>query len=650
VIRRAAIASLLLAATLAFGQEKLAADSPRTTSAGATFTAPVQWTVSSRANVIILETPEGDGKIAVVDVEAPDAPAAVDAAWKAYRPDNKRPLKLATPQPPRTGWEERHVFDYETSPNERIVVYASAFRAGKQWLVLVAEIPEPTYEKRLSQVGLVLQSTRPKGYEKESFAGRKAHPLDAQRIEVLKKFVEDGMKKLDVPGVGLALLDRGKVAWEGGIGVKELGKPEKVDADTLFIAASNTKALATLLIARLVDEKKLRWDQPVIDAYPRFKLGDEQTTKSVLVKHLICACTGMPRQDMEWIFEYKDATPESSMKLLGTMQPTSKFGELFQYSNLMAAAAGYLGGSIVEPKQELGAAFDAAMQKKVFAPLGMTRTTFDFRQALKANHASPHGLDPDGVPRVLLQDFNYSVVPVRPAGGVWTSAHDLALYVRMELARGKLPNGTRFLSEENLLARQAPQVNVGEDITYGMGLFRDTRWGVPMIRHGGDLFGYHSDMMWFPEHGVGAVILTNGDHGYALRGPLLRRIAELMFDGKPEAESQVDLAAKNFKAERAKARERLEIPPDPAVGEKLAAHYDSKELGSVDVRRAGKSVVFDVGEWKSAVASRKNDDGSISFVTIDPAITGLEFVVAEREGKRAMIVRDAQHEYVFRER
>jgi hypothetical protein len=58
----------------------------------------------------------------------------------------------------------------------------------------------------------------------------------------------------------------------------------------------------------------------------------------VLVKHLICACTGVPRQDMEALFEFKDATPASSMKLLGTMQPTSRFGEVFQYSNLMAAA------------------------------------------------------------------------------------------------------------------------------------------------------------------------------------------------------------------------------------------------------------------------------------------------------------------------
>ena len=152
------------------------------------------------------------------------------------------------------------------------------------------------------------------------------------------------MRELGVPGVGFSLIDAGKVVFEGGLGVRELGKPAKVDRDTLFIAASNTKAMTTLLLARLVDEKKLDWDQPVTQIDPGFKLGDADTTSRVLVKHLICACTGLPRQDLEWIFEFSRATPASSMALLATMQPTSKFGEVFQYSNLMAAAAGEVQG------------------------------------------------------------------------------------------------------------------------------------------------------------------------------------------------------------------------------------------------------------------------------------------------------------------
>jgi CubicO group peptidase (beta-lactamase class C family) len=295
------------------------------------------------------------------------------------------------------------------------------------------------------------------------------------------------MKKLDIPGASLALLDSGRVVFEGGLGVRELGKPELVNADTLFMAASNTKGMTTLLLARLVDQGKLRWDEPVIEAYPTFKLGDADVTRKLLVKHLICACTGLPRQDLEWIFEFKNATPESSLALLGTMQPTSSFGEVFQYSNLMATAAGYVGAHLYGPNSDLGSAYDKAMQSLVFTPLGMSSTTFDMARALKLNHASPHGDDVDGKPHVANMAFNYSVMPHRPAGGVWTSAHDLIKYVQLEIARGKLPDGTRLVSEQNLLMRRQPQIATGENQSYGMGLMEDKTWGATVIHHGGSM-------------------------------------------------------------------------------------------------------------------------------------------------------------------
>src|SRR6185436_11301678 len=97
-------------------------------------------------------------------------------------------------------------------------------------------------------------------------------------------------------------------------------------------------------------------------------------------------------------------------------------GEVFQYSNLMAAAAGFIGGSKAVPGKEWGAAYDEAMQTKVFDPLGMKTTTFDFAKALKGNVAMPHGEDVDGQPMRAPIGLNTSIVPVRPAGGVWTSS------------------------------------------------------------------------------------------------------------------------------------------------------------------------------------------------------------------------------------
>ena len=83
--------------------------------------------------------------------------------------------------------------------------------------------------------------------------------------------------------------------------------------------------------------------------------------------------------------------------------------------------------------------------------------------------------------------------------------------------------------------RREPQIPIGEDQTYGMGLEVNNHWGIPIVHHGGSLFGYKSDWMILPESGIGAVLLTNSDNGGSLLGPLMRRLVEIVYDAKPEA-------------------------------------------------------------------------------------------------------------------
>jgi CubicO group peptidase (beta-lactamase class C family) len=625
----------------------LAADTPMSTSNGATFTAPVGWSVTSGANRVLLAPPEPDSRLVLVDLHAPDAAAAVAAGWASYRADANRPLRLVTPQAPYNGWVERHIFHYETSPNEKAVIYALAWRAGPDWTVTIVEASRSTFQKRNAGFSLVVESLRAKGYQREMFSGRKAHPLDADRIALLTTFVRDVMGQFDIPGVALALIDDGKVVFQEGLGVRTLGMPDPVDADTLFLAASNTKAMTTLLLAELVDEHKLRWDQPVTEVYPKFRLGSADTTRQVLVKHLLCACTGLPRQDFEWLFNYGAATPASSLESLAAMQPTSGFGDAYQYSNVMAGAAGYVAASVVNPGQELGAAYDEAMRSRVFGPLGMSHTTFDFAKAMSGNFASPHGDDVNGRTTLARMDNNYSVVPVRPAGGMWTSARDLSKYLQMELALGVAADGTHLVSQESLLERRKKQVQMGEDTAYGMGLVIDTRNGIPVVHHGGNLFGYKSDMVFLPDHGVGAVVLTNSDTGGYLTGLLRRRLLEVLFDGKPSAVEQAKVALGQRSASIAKNRERLVVPADAAVVSTLAAHYVSPILGELRVRAQDGATVFDFGTWRSVMASRQNNDGTTSLISINPTIAGFTFVVGERDGRRTLVIREAQHEYAF---
>ena len=622
-------------------------DTPWADTDGNTFIVPAEWKVSTSGTMTVLSAPEGDSHIAFVDVSANTNDAARDAAWKAYKPDAKWPLLTTTDAPDRDGWTKGKNYVYQTSPNEKRVVQVGTRFANGRYCAIVIDLAEPTAEKRGGQIGKIFNHLYPKGYSHESFKGKTAAKLDAAKLEALKKFVTDAEQATGVPGVSFGVIQDGKVVWAGGIGVRELGKKEPVDDKTLYMIASNTKSLTTLMLAKLVDANKLTWDEAVTQVLPQFKLGSDEVTKQVQVKHLICACTGMPRQDLEWILEWKGSTPESVLKALGTMVPTSKFGELFQYSNLMAAAGGYAGGHAMYPKLELGAAYDKAMQTLVFDPLGMKATTFDYGKALRGNHAMPHGIDIDGKPARDLMEENYAIISARPAGAAWSNVDDLLKYVAMELAEGKLPDGKQYIAKDPLFARRIPNVAVGADAAYGMGLFLHTKYDVTVIDHGGDLIGYHSDMMWIPAANVGAVILTNGDLGPAIRGQFQRKLLEVLYDGKPEADENVATAAKNFFKAHEAARKLLTVPADPAEAAKLAKHYKNASLGDITVTQGNGKTTFDFGEFKSEVATLKNPDGTITFSTIVTGLEGLDLVAGEASGKPTLTMRDGQHEYVF---
>lgn len=640
-------ALLLASAAVAQDQDgKLSADTPLISGANS-INGARDWLARRDNGLLILTAPEGDASLVLLEVSANNADDAITAAWARYQPGFKRAIRLASTRQASNGWQQHAVRDYETSPAEKRWVEAHALLNGASWSVLLVDGSEQTLSKRAAAYMLALQSVQPKDYVRESFAGRTPRPLDAARQQEMRAFLLESMKTLGIPGLSYALLDHGKIVFEGGLGMRELGKPTPVDGNTLFMAASNTKGMSTLMLSTLVDQGKLKWDQPVTQVYPAFKLGSAETTAQVLVKHLVCACTGLPRQDFEWLFEYKGVTPEDSLKLLATNSPTSGFGEVYQYNNLMASAAGYIGGHLVYPDKPLGPAYDEAMQKRIFTPLGMDASTFDMARALRGNHASPHATALNGKIEVLPMALNYSVVPHRPAGGLWTSAHDLIRYVQLEANEGKLPDGRQLVSAPALLARRIPQVSEGENRSYGMGLTVETAWGVPVVYHGGSLFGYKSNIYLLPESGIGAVLLTNSDQGGMLLRPMLRRLLEIVYDGKPEAAEGVRKAAEHDVAERTAELHRFK--PDAAAVAALAHRYRSRELGELTVLRQGSKLAFDFGEWRSPISVRKNEDGTSSFVTTSATIWGLEFVAGGQPGKRTLTVRDGQHEYAFSE-
>jgi CubicO group peptidase (beta-lactamase class C family) len=636
--------------TAASAQEAARADVPGTTLAGTSFTQPKDWTITIEGPVTVFSAPESDLDVAVVEVGA--ATGARDAAakaWSLYDPDEDRRVRLTTPAAPADGWAERVNISYQTSPAEQAVVSALSLRRDEAWTVLIVYGSQATANKRSAAVSLAQQALRPAGYERENFAGKEAHRLDPDRVRVLRDFVAESARTLEVPGVALALIDQGEVVWEGGIGIRALGSRARVDADTKFMIASNTKGMSTLLLSILADEGKLQWDQRVVDLYPSFRLGDDSTTQATLVRHLVCACTGLPRKDWAFILADQGAPASDTFRQLAETQPTSDFGELFQYNNLMAAAAGYLAGALAYPEMELGAAYDKAMEDRIFAPLGMRDTTFDFDEGMSGNWARPHGLDVDGRMTVMSNRFNYAPYPYRPAGGAFSSVADMARYVQLELSRGLTPDGERLVSEENLLERRVRGVQISEDRWYGMGVFSEVDSGVPVVSHGGTLLGYHSNWYVLPEAGVGAVILTNADPGAAMLQPFMHRLLEVLYDGRPEAQQAVKVAAARIKAQAAARRQNLTIPGDPEFVGGLARRYESPGIGTITLSNKKGVKWIKAGSIEGPVATRLNPDGTVSLISIGPGQINVEALIGNEDGVRTLTIRDSQHEYRYTE-
>lgn len=643
-------ASLALAVSpVALTAQENAAPATIETHSGAVLVPVPGWTQEERDGILIFTAPEGDATVAFVGVEDPvDGRDAITKAWAKFDPEFDREIFLFQEPPPREGWDYIGAAAYEISPAEQLVLQASAARKGDRWNIVLLRGAVATIAKRGAQLSQTLGSVRPADFQKESFAGKEANPLTPEHINELTAFVEEAMRKLEIPGVGLALIEDGRIVWEGGLGVKAMGSDDKVDKDTRFLIASNTKGMATLLLATLVDEGRLAWEQKVTDVYPEFRLGSQDTTNSVLIEHLICACTGLPRKDLQFVFNTRAETPASDTFVqLAATHPTSGFGEVFQYNNLMASAAGYIGGHILYPQMELGAAFDRAMEERIFQPLGMEATTFNYREAMAANWARPHSRGFAGPVETVPMDWNSVVYPYRPAGGAWSSAHDMALYALNELRDGKLADGSTFVSSENLFKRRQHNVPIGENAWYGMGLMEDASKGKSIFSHGGSLLGYKSDFWFIPEDRIGAVLLTNSDTGQTLLGLFKRKLLEVLYDGKEEAQENLTAGVELARVAREKVLADIVEHGDPTVLAQLAPRYENAELGPLLIAREGDTAWATFTSGKSTIGTRAHDDGTNSLVLTMPALLGFPLIISRSDGKRVLRLLDAQYEYVF---
>ncbi len=582
--------------------------------------------------------------------DVPDAASAIANAWKTVEPNFKDTLASSAPRAAFAGWNDFVVYTYDTPASESRAVYAVAMRFDRTWTVVTVQASLAVLERHSAEFGALMNSMTPAGYVHESFVGRVPNRLDEAKIAELRKFVDESMRKLRIPGAAIAVIDGSRIVYEQGLGIRKLGNPTPVDTQTRFMIASNTKGMTTLLMARLVDEGKMRWDQPVTELYPEVKLADADATRKLQVRHLICACTGLPRADLETFFIDPMAPAQLAFDQLAQLKPTTEFGKTYQYSNTLAAVAGFVAGHVAYPALDPGLAYDRAMRELVWKPLGMTETSFDDPRFVRGNVASPYGDTLEGGIGDAPQGLNATLLPVRPTGSAWTSVHDMALYVRNEVTEGRLPDGTQWLGRDALLARRVRGVSTGEDAWYGMGLQTKLVGGIETVFHGGAVNGYMSNWIVVPNAKIGAVILTSGNNGYPLVTAFRRKVMELLYDGKPEAESGVDAAVKQIDSGVETARKTISrsVPHSDVLG----IRYANPLLGTITVRRKSDHVTFDFGPWSSEMGIKRDSNvvGGFDYVSITASTIGDLAFEPGRDGKlRTLTLRDSQHVYLYRE-
>ncbi|GAC1584938.1 MAG: hypothetical protein NVS3B20_14640 [Polyangiales bacterium] len=630
--------------------QPLATDTAWKTSSGATFTAPKGWFVTTTDAAVVLEDPDRALKVTLIENQAADAMRAIEAGWKSAKPGFDRKVKDSVSPPPKDGWEAVTQNAYETGSREARTVIAIARKKGSTFYVTLIDGANAAFDRRGAQVMTAFASFKAKGNEEESFAGKTAHALDEPRLKTLEDFIEEARKQEGIPGVAVAIVEHGAVVFQKGFGVRQAGQTEKVTPNTLFMIGSTTKSLTTLLMAKLIDEGKFAWDTKVTQLMPSFTLGDPEATKKLTMQHTVCACAGLPRQDMEFFFEYDGVSPEQRILSMKDMKPTTGFGETFQYSNTMVALGGYAAAHALDATKALGPAYDQAMQSRVLDPLGMKSTTFDFSLAKRSDHATPHGQGYDLEFKPIPLKDEEGVLSVRPAGAAWSSVRDMARYVSMELAQGKSAAGTQYVSETNLLKRREKQIKISDKMSYGLGLLMSDDNGVRVVGHPGNNLGFTSDMYFLPDYGVGVVVLSNGGDTNAFRNAVKRRLLEVLFDGAPEAQRTLAYTLKLASEMNAKEVAKLDLHPSKTSMDALVHTFDNANLGKVTVRLDGDHYLFDAGEWRSAIAQKKEADGALKLVLTDAPFAGWEFLINEKEGRATLTLETPQKNYLFLQR
>ena len=345
-----------------------------------------------------------------------------------------------------------------------------------------------------------------------------AQPITTPQIDAL---VQRTLTTFDVPGIAVAVVKDGKVIHAKGYGVRSLKTKQKVDENTLFGIASNSKAFTAAAIGILVEEGKLSWDAKVIDYIPEFRMYNGYVTEEFTIRDLLTHRSGLGLGAGDLMFwpDSSNFTIKDIIHNLRYLKPVSGFRTKYDYDNLLYMVA----GEVIE--RVSGKGWEAFVEERIMKPLRMNRSAGTYaRLADKANVIDAHA-PVNGTVQVISRDmFRFG----NSAGGINSSVADMSKWVIAQLNKGKYgDNLSQQLFSEDTHAemwRMQTILPVGNTPTppynthfagYGLGWFLSDVKGYKQVTHTGGLAGMVTQVTLLPELQLGIIVFTNQQSGAA---------------------------------------------------------------------------------------------------------------------------------------
>jgi CubicO group peptidase (beta-lactamase class C family) len=312
---------------------------------------------------------------------------------------------------------------------------------------------------------------------------------------------------LVIPGMAVGVVRDGKMLLYRGYGIRDVEKEQPVTPKTVFSIASISKAFTSLSAALLVDAGKLRWDQPVVEVVPEFKVADSFANREITIRDMLCHRTGLPVHFI--LYDIYPSDRESLFNSLQYAHSSFVFRQEYHYNNVVYAVAGYIIGRIT------GMTWEDFVQEHIFDPLGMDHSSFDLDIQQATEFAYPYEYKDGLFHPTAFRDTRST----NPSGGINASLDDMLKWLDLYLNKGQVGK-KQLISDKNLTETYTPQIvtkfipgsSTSPMGAYGLGWEVEIYNGNTLISHGGILSNrYASWVAWLPRDKIGIVILSNTD-------------------------------------------------------------------------------------------------------------------------------------------